>query len=61
MVEIPADLQAALRTNPAAAARLEKMSYTHIKEYVDHIQSARTPETRARRIQKMLNELNKKS
>lgn len=61
VVEIPADLQAALRTSPAAAARLEKMSYTHIKEYVDHVQSARTPETRARRIQKMLNELNKKS
>lgn len=60
VVEIPADLQAALQANPAAAACLEKMSYTHIKEYVDHIQSARTPETRARRIRMMLDALNKK-
>lgn len=61
VVEIPGDVQAALQANPQAKARLEKMSYTHIKEYVDHIQSAKTPETRARRIQKMLDELNKKN
>lgn len=61
LVEIPADVQASLQANPAAAARFAKMSYTHQKEHVVAIESAKTAETRLRRIQKMLDELNQKN
>jgi len=52
-VAVPADLEAALartaKTQPFAA-----LSYSHKKEYVDWIESAKKPETRASRIEKAL-------
>lgn len=53
-VDIPDDLAEALRTDPAAAARFEKLSYTHRKEHVLALESAKTPETRNRRLEKTI-------
>ena len=51
-VEVPQDLSAALALHPDANARFEAMSYSHKKEYVDWIESAKRAETRAARVQK---------
>lgn len=53
-VAVPGDFQAALEKNPTAKAIFEKLAYTHRKEYVEWIESAKKPETRQRRIQKAL-------
>lgn len=49
-VAAPKDLAAALRKNPPAKARWDKLSYSHRKEYVGAITEAKRPETRAKRI-----------
>lgn len=49
-VEVPKDLQRALRADPAARKAFEKLAYSHQKEYVEAINEAKRPETRARRI-----------
>jgi hypothetical protein len=54
IVEVPADFSAALAETPAAAARFEKLSYTHRREYVQWITEAKKPETRERRIGKAI-------
>jgi 2-amino-4-hydroxy-6-hydroxymethyldihydropteridine diphosphokinase len=59
VVEIPADVQAALQAYPAAEARFARLSFSHKKEYMDYIESAKAPETRARRIAQLLAKLNK--
>ncbi len=51
------DLAQALKANPAAKARWDELSYTHRKEYVQAIEDARRPETRARRIAKTIERL----
>ena len=51
-VRIPSDLRRALDEDSAAQASFSKMSYTHRREYVDWIQEAKRPETRARRVAK---------
>jgi hypothetical protein len=53
-VTVPADLEAALAPAPAQAQAFAALSYSHKKEYVDWIESAKKPETRATRIQKAL-------
>ena len=53
-VEVPADLAAALKSSPAAAAFFEKLAYSHRKEYVRWIEEAKKPETRATRVEKTL-------
>ncbi len=50
-VVVPDDLRALLDIDEAARTAFEKFSYSHQKEYVDWIESAKTPETRQRRIQ----------
>ena len=47
----PADFVKALRKAPPAWARWGEMSFTHQREYVESIESAKKPETRARRIE----------
>ena len=59
VVEIPADVQAALKASPAVLTRFSKLSYSHKKEYMDYIESSKTPQTRARRIAQLLAKLNK--
>ena len=49
-VTVPDDLQAALADDRDARVALEKLSYTHRREYVAWIDEAQRPETRARRV-----------
>ena len=57
IVEPTEDLAKALNENPAAKKNWEKLSYTHKKEFVLVIEEAKKPETRARRVQKIIDEL----
>ena len=50
-VAVPKDLAAALK-KAGAQATFEKLAFTHRKEHVRAIEEAKTPETRARRIEK---------
>ena len=50
-VEVPADLAAALTANPAEKAKFEKLSYSHQRRHVMAIDAAKSPDTRARRIE----------
>ena len=50
----PDDLARALKSNKAALAAWEKLSYTHRKEHARAVEEARKPETRARRIEKAI-------
>jgi uncharacterized protein YdeI (YjbR/CyaY-like superfamily) len=49
-VTLPADLRAALAADPTAKCAFAKLSYTHKREYVEWVEEAKRPETRARRI-----------
>ena len=51
-VETPPDLQSALADGGVAPSVFDGMSYSHQKEYVEWIESAKRAETRARRIAK---------
>jgi len=50
VVEVPADLGAALADGAGARAAFDRMSYTHRREYVEWICEAKRPRTRARRV-----------
>ena len=52
VIETPDDLQAALADEPALLAKWQKLSYSHQREHVEAITSAKAPETRARRVAK---------
>jgi uncharacterized protein YdeI (YjbR/CyaY-like superfamily) len=47
-------LKKALAKSKTAKTRFDKLSYTHRKEHVQWIESAKRPETRARRIEQVL-------
>ena len=49
-VTVPADLRAALGEAPDAKVAFAGMSFTHRREYVEWVEEAKKPETRARRI-----------
>jgi hypothetical protein len=49
-IEPPADFVKALRAAPPAWERWRELSFTHQREYVEAIEGAKKPETRARRI-----------
>lgn len=51
-VTVADDLAAALDAAPGARAAFEKLSYSHQRRHVMAIDDAKTPETRARRIDK---------
>lgn len=51
-VTMPAELQLLLDQNESAKEFFETLSYTHRKEYVGWIESAKKEETRSRRLQK---------
>ena len=53
-VDVPADLEAALAKHPTHAKSFAALSYSHKKEYVDWIESAKKPETRLNRIEKAI-------
>lgn len=52
VVEVPEDVQQSLAANNDAQARFSALSYSHQREYVEWIVSAKRPDTRARRIEK---------
>ncbi len=49
-VEVPADLAAALDAQPGAREAFDRLSYTNRKEHVRQVETAKAPETRERRI-----------
>ncbi|HYP29712.1 MAG TPA: YdeI/OmpD-associated family protein [Blastocatellia bacterium] len=53
----PEDLARAMKGNKAARAAWDKLSHTNRKEYAYAVESAKKPETRARRIEKVMAEL----
>jgi hypothetical protein len=53
-VTVPDDLRAALSTDDAARTAFEALPYSHQQRHVLAIEDAKTPETRARRIDKAL-------
>jgi hypothetical protein len=50
----PPDLARALKASKEAQATWDKLSYTHQREHVEHIEDAKKPETRQRRIEKSI-------
>jgi hypothetical protein len=56
-VDLPRDLAEALQDDPEAQRAFTGMSYSHQREYVDHIAEAKRSETRARRIQRSMKKL----
>jgi uncharacterized protein YdeI (YjbR/CyaY-like superfamily) len=57
VIELPQDVQDALAQHSTAQAKFDKLPYSHKKEYLDSIIEAKKPETRAKRIQYMLDAL----
>ena len=53
----PADFARALESNEAALAAWDKLSYTHRREHVEHVEEAKRPDTRRRRIEKSVAQL----
>jgi hypothetical protein len=51
-VSVPDDLAAALAADPAARAVFERLAFTHRKEYVVWVESAKRAETRRSRVTK---------
>ncbi len=56
-IEPPPELAAALRRNKTAQSRWEKLSYTAKKEHAAAIAEAKKPETRERRLKKIMEDL----
>src|SRR5262245_41953087 len=50
----PADFARALDADPVARANYDRLAHTHKRRHVHAIESAKKPETRARRIEKAL-------
>ena len=48
-VEIPNELAAALKADPAAKAAFDALAPSHRREYAEHVGQAKRPETRVRR------------
>jgi hypothetical protein len=56
-VEVPAELAAAIRTEPWLGAAWTALSFTARKELARSVEEAKKPETRARRVEKALEQL----
>lgn len=56
-VDVPTDMDKALENSTAARKAYDRLSHSHQKEYVDWIEEAKRPETRARRIEKTIERL----
>jgi hypothetical protein len=57
VVEVPEDLAAALRADPAAQAAWDKLSYSHQRAHAESIVGAKATATRAKRVAKVLEAL----
>lgn len=56
-VVVPEDLLAALEADPAAKQAFEKLSYSNKRQHVLSVEDAKTPETRQRRVEKVITTL----
>lgn len=56
-VEVPDDLAAALDRHPAARAAFTALSYSNQRQRAEAVAAAKQPETRSRRIEKIIAEL----
>jgi hypothetical protein len=56
-LEVPADLAGALAADAHAAAAFDSMSFTHRREYVEWITTAKRADTRDRRVTQTLEQL----
>lgn len=54
VIEPPADFARALKGNKDARATWDTLSFTHKREHVEHVEEAKKPETRQRRIEKSI-------
>jgi hypothetical protein len=61
VVKVPDDLAKALSKNKTAKTAFDKLSYSHQREYVNHIEEAKKEETRQKRIEKTLEMLVEKA
>lgn len=59
-VKPPADLVKALEAAPPAWARWQELSYTHQREHAEAVEEAKSPETRARRIARAVEDVRAK-
>ena len=57
VVVVPPELKAALKAHPEAARRFETLSYSRRKELAVCVAAAKQPETRRRRAEKALREI----
>lgn len=57
VVEVPDDLADALEAEPGAKAFYGTLNYSAQRRYVEPIGDAKTPETRARRVAKVVSDL----
>ncbi|WP_163167927.1 YdeI/OmpD-associated family protein [Arthrobacter sp. Alg241-R88] len=57
IVEVPEDLAAAMAAEPAAQEFYATLSYSAQRRYVEPLGEAKTPETRSRRIAKVVEDL----
>jgi uncharacterized protein YdeI (YjbR/CyaY-like superfamily) len=60
-IAVPDDLNTLLAKHKAAETVFTKLAYSHKKEFLDWITSAKKPETRAKRLQKMVEMLEGRS
>jgi len=59
-VELPDDLAAALDLHPAVRAAFTALSYSNQRQRAEAVAAAKQPETRARRIEKIIAELSQR-
>lgn len=55
-VQVPSDLAAALEKPEALQATFDRLPFGLKRKYIAHIEEAKSPETRQRRISKLLSE-----
>jgi len=56
-VEVPDELAKALKRNATARRVFDGLPYSHRKEYARHVEEAKRPETRARRVERTIQTL----
>jgi hypothetical protein len=56
-VTVPVDIQQALRKDRVAMERYAALAYSHRKRYIEWVEGAKKPETRARRVERLISEI----
>jgi Bacteriocin-protection, YdeI or OmpD-Associated/Domain of unknown function (DUF1905) len=59
VVEVPADLAAALDADPRARQAFDALSYSHQRAHVLAVEGAKKPETRQRRVERAVADLSR--